>query len=80
MDNHPDEPTEQPSPHQPPGSPSPALVAAKATGAGHDYWAAEGAGFSREDQDALIHFLLTYSPPRPPSPAGPPAGALSSRP
>jgi hypothetical protein len=33
-----------------------------ATGAGHEYWIDASTGFSRGDQDALIHYLLTYQP------------------
>jgi hypothetical protein len=31
-------------------------------GIGHEYWADGSNGFSREDQDALIHYLLTVQP------------------
>lgn len=43
---------------------SDALRASHVTGAGHDHWADEGAGVLRDDQDALILDLLTYSAPR----------------
>jgi len=33
----------------------------KVTGTGHEHWVDEAAGFSPEDQDALIHYLLNLS-------------------
>lgn len=36
------------------------LASVHVTGAGHEYWVDGPAGFGREDQDALIHYLLTY--------------------
>lgn len=36
-------------------------VAMKVTGTGHDHWVDEDAGFSTEDQDALIHYLLSLT-------------------
>jgi hypothetical protein len=33
-------------------------------GIGHEFWVDAAAGFSPRDQDDLIHYLLTYEPPR----------------
>lgn len=41
---------------------SPALRDAHVTGAGHEFWVDGEAGFTRGEQDALIHYLLTLVP------------------
>jgi cytochrome c peroxidase len=43
---------------------SPALVHQNITGAGHEFWVDEEAGYTRADQDALIHYLEMFDPPR----------------
>lgn len=42
---------------------SPELQRMSVQGVGHEYWADEPAGFNKEQQRALILYLLTYEPP-----------------
>jgi hypothetical protein len=41
----------------------PSVSSAHITGAGHEYWADEQAGFTKAQQDALIQYLLSLSKP-----------------
>lgn len=41
----------------------PSVSSAHITGAGHEYWVDEQAGFTREQQEALIQYLLSLSRP-----------------
>jgi hypothetical protein len=41
---------------------SPELAAMHVRGSGHEFWADKDAGFSYDDQEALIYFLLTWDP------------------
>lgn len=40
----------------------PNLLEMNVGGVGHEYWVDQPAGFSPEDQDALVKYLLTYRP------------------
>jgi hypothetical protein len=51
---------------------SPAAQASRTSGAGHEFYVDEAAGFAREQQDALIDYLLSLSAPAVTAPSGRP--------